>query len=80
MPPSNITGVLGEWLSDVWRYLDAQPQLSRFSGTSPNSAVTGFPGDLAVNAGSASTDTRVWVKGGTTYSNTGWVTLRTGPS
>ena len=81
-PPSSITGPLGDYLHRIWRAFDDLPTLSYFIGTSPNSTLTGVPGDLAVNVGSASTDTRVWLKGGATRtpSTTGWVTLRTGPS
>lgn len=82
LPPSSITGALGEYLQRLWRVLDDMPNLSYFSGTTPNSVLTGVPGDLAINVGSASTDTRVWLKGGATRtpSTTGWITLRTGPS
>ena len=81
MPPSDITGVLGNYLRDIWRYIESQPQLSTFSGTTPNGAVLGSPGDLTINLGSASTDTRAWIKGGATrsWSNTGWLTVRIGP-
>ena len=81
MPPSGVTGELGQWLQDLWRYVISQPQLSVFSGDSPNSIISGFPGDLAINVGSASTDSRAWIKGGATRtaSTTGWVTLRIAP-
>ena len=79
-PPSAVTGPLGAWLFEVWRHLENQPTISLFSSTSPNSAVTGMSGDLAINVGSASTDSRVWVLGGAQRSaltTTGWVVLRT---
>lgn len=78
MPPSEITGVVGDYLRDLWRYIESQPQISTFSGTSPNSLVSGYPGDMTINLGSASTDTRAWLKGGgtRTWSNTGWVVIR----
>ena len=81
MPPSEITGVLGAWLRDVWHLLESQPQLSTFSGSSPNGNVLGYPGDVTINLGSASTDTRAWLKGGgtRTWSNTGWLTIQIGP-
>lgn len=77
-----MTGELGNWLLEVWRTLNDTPSLSYFSGTTPNSNLTGLAGDVAINVGSASTDTRAWIKGGSTSvpSMTGWVTLRTGPS
>ena len=62
--PSSITGELRGWLSDVAAMLNAQPFASVFSGTTPNSVVTGIAGDMAVNVGSASTSSRLWVKGG----------------
>ena len=62
--PSSITGELRGWLSDVATMLNAQPFASVFSGTTPNSVVTGIAGDMAVNVGSASTSSRLWVKGG----------------
>ena len=81
-PPSGITGELRAWLQDVAEVLNDTPQLSYFSGTTPNSALTGIAGDLAINVGSASTDTRLWIKGGSTSTigTTNWVTLRTGPA
>ena len=80
-PPSSVTGPLGTWLNDVFTLLNSMPRSSYFTGTTPNSLVTGVAGDVAVNVGSASTDTRIWVKGGSpiTPNQTGWVTLRTGP-
>lgn len=78
-PPSSVTGPLGEWCLQVWQVVNATPKLSYFSGTSPNSSVTGFVGDFAVNINSSSTDTRVWSLGGSgdTLRQTGWVMLRT---
>ena len=77
-----MTGPLGEWLVQVWQVINATPRLSYFTGTSPNSSVTGFVGDFAVNINSASTDTRAWIRGGSgdTLGQLGWVTLRTGPN
>lgn len=82
-PSSSITGELGSYLLDVWRAVNQIPNVSYFSGTSPNlSNLTGTAGDLAINVGSASTDSRLWVKGGSVASptTTGWVTVRTGPA
>lgn len=81
-PPSNISEPLAGWLRNVWRYIESQPQLSytSFSATAtPNSLVSGFPGDLCVNIGSASTATRLWILGGTSRSaitNQGWQIVR----
>lgn len=80
--PSSITGELGQYLEEMRRAINRAPTMSYFSGTTPNSNVTGLAGDLAVNVGSASTDTRLWIKGGSTAvpGMTNWVTLRTGPA
>ena len=77
--PSSVTGPLRGYLEEVRNAVNALPQMSLFSGLSPNSSVTGQPGDLAVNVGSASTDSRVWMLGGagSALRNTGWVVLRT---
>lgn len=78
-PPSDVTGELGEFLSEVWTLLNQSPKVSYFSGLTPNSSLTGIRGHLAINIGSASTDSCVWVKGGSaiTPSTSGWVVLRT---
>lgn len=78
-PPSAVTGEVRDWMRRVADHLNGLPTISVFSGLSPNSAVTGVGGNLAVNIGSASTDSRVWVKGGSpdVPSMTGWVVLRT---
>ena len=62
--PSSVTGELNRWLSDLATMMNNQPFASYFSGTTPNSVVTGIAGDMAVNVGSASTSSRLWVKGG----------------
>ena len=81
LPPSNVTGPLAEWLRDLANILNAKvARASYFSGESPNSTMTALPGYLAINMSpSQSTDSRVWVHGGTgtTPTTTGWVTLRT---
>lgn len=82
LPPSNLTGTLGDYLREVANILNSKvARASFFSGVSPNSAVTAIPGYLAINMSpSQSTDTRVWVHGGTgtAPTTTGWVPLRTG--
>jgi hypothetical protein len=79
-PPSDLTGPLGQWANDVWRALSNMPSMSYFSGATPNSVVTGLPGDLTVNVGSASTSSRLWVMGGSVAapSTTGWNVVRIG--
>ncbi len=79
-PPSNLSGDLGIWLTELARAVNSIPQVSYFSAPTPNSLVTGMTGDLAINLASGSTDTRVWVLGGGSLSQLttrGWVTLRT---
>lgn len=79
MPPSDVTGSLGRYLTQVARAVNRMPVVSYFSGLTPNSAVTGLPGDLAINLGSASTSSRVWVKGGSSsasLSRVGWACVR----
>lgn len=80
LPPSDVTGALGEWALKVWRVVNQMPTMSAFSGDSPNSSVTGVPGDFAYNVGSASTDSRLWIKGGSVAepSRTGWNVVRIG--
>ena len=77
--PSSITGELGSLLNSWWQVLNNEPHISRFSGVDPNtSKVSGFPGDLTINVGSASTWTRVWVMSGSASSiaTTGWKMVR----
>lgn len=81
-PPSSVTGSLGDWLREVTAILNSKvARVSYFSGPTPPSSATALPGYLAINMSpSQSTDSRVFVKGGTgtTPSPTGWVLLRTG--
>lgn len=74
-PPSDITGPLGSYLREVARAINDIPQLSAFSAATPNSVVSGYPGDLAVNLCSTSSDNRLYQKGGSVRvpSNQGWV-------
>lgn len=78
LPPSSITGPIAMYLHEVWRVITKIPNVSAFSGTTPNSLVSGVPGDLAVSIAVASNDSRLFVKGGTgrTPSTTGWVVVR----
>lgn len=81
-PPSDITGPLGSYLQSLWRFVESQPQFSMQSfavTTTPNSRVSGFPGDLCVNINSSSTASRLWILGGTSRSaitNQGWQLVR----
>lgn len=76
LPPSDVTGPLGKYLMDIYRALNQIPNASYFSGTNPNtSGFTGYPGDLLVNVGSASTDRRLWQVGGASVSTNSWVVV-----
>lgn len=81
-PPSDVTGPLGSWLRDLHRWVEGQAQISlaSFGPTqNPNSRVTGLPGTLCVNLGSASTQSRLWVLGGDPASDRtdqGWALVR----
>lgn len=67
--PSSITGPVGNLLRLWERQLNAEAYLSRFSAANPNtSGLTGIPGNLAVNVGSASSWTRLWIMGGSVSS------------
>lgn len=71
--PSAVTGVLADYMREVTRRLNGEPTLSIFSGTSPESVVTGIPGNVTVNVGVTDTD-RFWIMSGTTAraKKTGW--------
>ena len=75
--PSSLTGPLIDVLRQWERQLNSEAFISKFSGTTPNSKVTGQPGDLAINVGSASTTTRLWLRAGpNTRSTTSWSPVR----
>ena len=64
-PPSNISGIVGDYLHALARAINDMPQFSAFSGVSPNqSIVTGYPGDLVVNLTSQNTNARLWIMAG----------------
>jgi len=74
-PPSGVTGAVGAYLNVLFRALDGIPTISKFSDSvGPNSHVTGYPGDLAVNQTSITTTIRLWQMGGSLRvpSTTGW--------
>ena len=81
-PPSDVTGALGAWLRELHRVVESTPNVSLVSlgaTATPNSAVTGVPGDLAFNVSpSASTSSRLWVMGGSGSALTqlGWALVR----
>ena len=75
--PSSITGPVRRVLQDLADAVNGLPQFSFFSGTSPNSVLTGSAGAFAINVGSASTESRVWINTSTSAASTsGWVILR----
>ena len=79
-PPQSIKDpVVSGYLATVARILNAEAYISKFSGTDPNTSnLTGVPGNLAVNVGSASTWTRMWQMSGSIMSigTTGWKMMR----
>jgi hypothetical protein len=81
-PPTTGNQAVDHWLRDLAIVVNNLPRLSWFSGTTPNSVVTGTAGDIAVNLASGSTTTRLWVMGGAPsfVTNKGWITLATGPA
>jgi len=80
LPPSGVTGELGSWLRDLANVVNTKlARASYFSGTTPTSAVTALPGYFAINMSpSQSTDSRIFVHGGTgtTPNQSNWVVLR----
>ena len=77
--PSGITGVIRTYLEQIARQLNGEAYISKFSAANPNtSGFTGIPGDLAVNVGSASSASRLWIMEGSTASidTNGWRIVR----
>ena len=77
--PSSITGALATYLNQIARQLNGDAYISTFSAANPNtSGLTGIPGNLAVNIGSASTSSRLWIMEGSTASidTNGWRVIR----
>lgn len=75
--PSGITGELGRYLGEVVDQLNRTPTFSFFSGTTPESVITGKAGDFAINPFSANTATMIFYKGGSalTASKVSWYKL-----
>lgn len=77
--PSDATGPLADWCRLAVRQLNQEGYISIFSGANPNtSGLTGLPGNLAINIGSASTSTRAWILAGSVRSldTDNWKPLR----
>lgn len=82
IPPPTGNQRFDQWMRDFHIQWNSQPRLSWFSGTTPNSVVTGTPGDIVVNLASGSTVTRLWTMVGDTslVTTLGWQTLQVGPA
>ena len=81
-PPPTGNQAVDHWLRDLAAIVNSQPRVSWFSGTTPNSAITGVAGDLAINLASGSTVSRLWLMGGSpSYVTTlGWRIVSLGAS
>ena len=81
-PPPSGNQRLDQWLRDFANQWNSHPRMSWFSGTTPNSNLTGTPGDIAINLASGSTMTRMWVMTGDTslVTTLGWRTVQLGSS
>lgn len=78
--PSTLSGPLIDVLRQWERQLNGEAFISKFSGSTPNSKMSGQPGDLTVNVGSAAVDGRLWEKAGPNdLSTTSWVAVATSP-
>lgn len=79
-PPYGIKDpIVLRYLVEVAKILNTEAYISKFSAANPNtSGLTGIPGNLAVNVGSASTWTRLWQMAGSTASiaTSGWQMVR----
>ena len=62
--PSGFTGAQAQWLQELATALTRVPVFSTFSGTTPESVITGLAGDFALNLFSATTATMIFYKGG----------------
>lgn len=75
-PPSSISAELASYLYAIKARLDSIPTVSYFSGNFP-STLTGLAGDLAINVGSASNVSRVFIHYGSASipDRTSWNTI-----
>ena len=75
--PSGITGELRNYLGEIVDTLNRVPTFSFFSGTTPESVITGVAGNFAINPYSANTATMIFYKGGSpvTASKVSWYKL-----
>jgi len=82
MPPPTGNQALDEWLRNFAISHNNEPRMSWFSGTTPNSNITGTAGDIVVNLASGSTVSRFWIMtGAPSYiTNLGWKFLSVGGS
>ena len=62
--PSCFTGPQAQYLAEIVDQLNRTPTFSLFSGTTPESVITGKAGDFAINPFSANTATMIFYKGG----------------
>jgi len=72
-PPSTGQNGFDQWAQDVTDALNALPVMSTFSGSTPESTVTGIPGAVVVNY--ASSGSRAWVKQSGEGTTTGWIPI-----
>ena len=81
-PPPTGNQEFDNWMRDMAKQFNSLPRMSWFSGLTPNSSLTGTPGDIAINLASGSTMTRAWIMTGDTslVTTLGWRTLQLGPS
>ena len=81
-PPATGNQHFDQWMKSFAAQWNSHPRMSWFSGTTPNSTLTGTPGDIAINLASGSTQTRMWIKAGDTslVTTLGWRTVQLGPS
>lgn len=75
--PSCFTGAQRDYLIALSAAINAMPVFSYFSGTTPESVVTGVAGNFALNLYSANTATMIFYKGGspTVPSKVSWYKL-----
>ncbi len=74
--PSAFTGEQRRYMEYLRSQLASIPVFSFFSGTTPESVVTGVAGNFAINPFSQSTNSLVFVKwGGNTASKVSWCVM-----